>query len=196
MPIWEYSHNVGQSITGGFVYRGSLVPELVGKYVYADFVSGRIWTLEYSGTGNPVNQELFDTSLQIASFGKDADGELYICAFDGKIYHFVSTPTSIKKNNRPGIDGYNLEQNFPNPFNPETHIVYEIANRAQVKINILDLQGRLIHQLLNKTEAPGTYSVTWDGTNQKGIPQSSGIYFYQLFLDRKNIESRRMLLLR
>ena len=196
MPIWEYSHNVGQSITGGFVYRGILVPELVGKYVYADFVSGRIWTLEYSGTGNPVNQELFDTSLQIASFGKDADGELYICAFDGKIYHFVSTPTSIKKNNSLGMKSYNLEQNFPNPFNPETRIVYEITNHVQVKINILDLQGRLIRQLLNKTEAPGTYSVTWDGTNQKGIPQSSGIYFYQLFLDGKNIESRRMLLLR
>jgi len=94
------------------------------------------------------------------------------------------------------MKSYNLEQNFPNPFNPETRIVYEITNHVQVKINILDLQGRLIRRLVNKAEAPGTYSVTWDGTNQKGIPQSSGIYFYQLFLDGKNIESRRMLLLR
>jgi glucose/arabinose dehydrogenase len=196
MPIWEYNHNVGQSITGGYVYRGSLVSELVGKYVYADFVSGRIWTLEYSGSGSAVNQELFDTSLQIASFGKDPAGELYICAFDGKIYHFVSTTTSVKKNNNQGIKEYYLAQNYPNPFNPETHIAYKIVNRAQVKINIMDLQGRLIRRLVNQIEAPGIYNIVWDGTNQTGIPQSSGIYFYQLLLDGKNIDTKRMLLLR
>ncbi len=56
-PIWEYDHQVGKSITGGNVYRGSRVKELAGKYVYADYVSGKVWALDYdeakkSGEGN------------------------------------------------------------------------------------------------------------------------------------------------
>ena len=196
MPIWEYNHNVGQSVTGGYVYRGTLVPELFGKYVYADFVSGRIWTLEYSGPGNAINQELFDTSLQIASFGIDSSGELYFCAFDGKIYHFVTNTTGIKKNEINKIHEYFLAQNYPNPFNPETKISYQIKLKMQVKIDILDLQGKLIRNLVNQAQTAGTYTATWDGKNKNGFNQPSGIYFYQMFLDGKNSETKRMLLLR
>jgi len=89
MPIVEYGHDVGQSITGGFVYRGSNVPQLIGKYIYADFVSGRIWSLEYSGGEVIENAELFDTDLLISTFGTDANNELFFCAFDGKIYKFT-----------------------------------------------------------------------------------------------------------
>lgn len=90
LPIHEYSHDLGQSITGGFVYRGSAVPELQGWYVYADFVSGRIWRLQEEG-GEAVENELLDTtSLNISSFGVDADDELYFCAFDGQIYRFAA----------------------------------------------------------------------------------------------------------
>jgi len=89
LPIVEYGHDVGQSITGGFVYRGSDVPQLIGKYIYADFVSGRIWSLEYSGGEVIDNAELFDTDLLISTFGTDANNELFFCAFDGKIYQFA-----------------------------------------------------------------------------------------------------------
>ena len=90
LPLWDYSHDLGSAITGGFVYRGSNFPDLVGAYVYGDFISGRIWALEYDGTGDPVNTELIDTNLNIASFGVDEANELYICAFDDKIYKFYS----------------------------------------------------------------------------------------------------------
>ncbi|MBI4720969.1 MAG: PQQ-dependent sugar dehydrogenase [Chitinivibrionia bacterium] len=86
LPVWEYSHAVGSSITGGFVYRGPSLPSLAGSYVYGDFVSGRIWSLRYDGVNPPVNAQLLDTNLNIASFGVDGNNELYICAFDGKIY--------------------------------------------------------------------------------------------------------------
>lgn len=88
-PVAEYGHSQGASVTGGYVYRGANVAPLSGKYVYADFVSGRIWTLEYDGSG-AENSELFDTSLNISSFGVDRDGELYVLAFDGKIYGFAT----------------------------------------------------------------------------------------------------------
>lgn len=91
-PVAEYDHSQGASITGGYVYRGSNVPPLAGKYVYGDFVSGRIWTLDYDGANADVTQ-LFNTSLNISSFGVDRAGELYVLAFDGKIYGFTTVPS-------------------------------------------------------------------------------------------------------
>jgi glucose/arabinose dehydrogenase len=88
-PIWEYSHATGQSITGGYVYRGATVPTLEGKYVYADFVSGKIWALTYVPGGTSTNQLVVDTDLGISSFGVDHTNELYFTSFDGRIYRFV-----------------------------------------------------------------------------------------------------------
>ncbi len=93
-PVWEYSHPVmeGRSVTGGFVYRGSALPELVGAYVYADFQTGEIWALRYDGTRVTANTLLQDTDLSISSFGIDTAGELYFCALvDGRIYELVRT---------------------------------------------------------------------------------------------------------
>lgn len=89
LPVAEYQHSQGKSITGGFVYRGSLVPELTGMYIYADFLSGRVWGLTYDqGAGSPAL--LVNSGLSIASFGIDRSNELYALAFDGKIYRFDS----------------------------------------------------------------------------------------------------------
>jgi len=86
LPVYEYNHaNGDHSITGGFVYRGLKIPNLQGLYVFADFVSGRIWTLNASSFESKV---LFDTEINISSFGIDANKELYFCGFDGKIYTF------------------------------------------------------------------------------------------------------------
>lgn len=91
-PVWEYSHDQGSSVTGGFVYRGPTVAQLEGLYVYGDFVSGRIWTLDVTNKQSPVNTELFKLPFTISSFGVDQQQELYLCSFDDKIYKFsVST---------------------------------------------------------------------------------------------------------
>ena len=89
LPVAEYGRSLGVSVTGGFVYRGSDVPELEGKYVFADYATGRVWTLTESN-GSFERDQLFDTNLEIASFGVDANRELYACAFDGKIYRFAT----------------------------------------------------------------------------------------------------------
>ena len=91
-PIHEYFHHgESKSVTGGFVYRGQGVPELQGLYVYADYVDGTIWALEYDGTDQVQNTELIKTSLNISSFGVDEQHELYIAAFDGQLYRFTPT---------------------------------------------------------------------------------------------------------
>ncbi len=78
-PVWEYDHQVGKSITGGFVYRGRLLPALVGSYLYGDFVSGRLWALDLDeATGRATNREIPWNGLPIFGFGTDADGEAYV----------------------------------------------------------------------------------------------------------------------
>lgn len=78
-PTWEYDHRVGKSITGGFVYRGRSLPELFGKYVYADFISGKIWALEYDEQSEQAraNLRLVTGGLPVLSFGEDEEGEMY-----------------------------------------------------------------------------------------------------------------------
>ncbi|WP_339712026.1 PQQ-dependent sugar dehydrogenase [Cyclobacterium amurskyense] len=89
LPIWEYDRDEGDiSITGGFVYHGEAIEQLQGLYIYADYVSGRIWSLDFSDPENPVNTELFKADFPISSFGVDQNQEIYICGFDDKIYKF------------------------------------------------------------------------------------------------------------
>jgi glucose/arabinose dehydrogenase len=93
-PIWEYHHDVGKSITGGTVYRGAVLPELEGYYVYADYVSSRIWGLKYDESAKRViaNRPIGDPNKPVLSFGEDEKGELYflVVAPNGRgIYRFV-----------------------------------------------------------------------------------------------------------
>ncbi len=85
-PIAEYSHSEGRSVTGGFVYRGDLYPDLQGRYFYADYVNGKIWSL-YKTASNPdtwSTPELeLDAGFNVSAFGEDEDGELYVCDWNG-----------------------------------------------------------------------------------------------------------------
>ena len=82
-PVAEYDHSEGVSVTGGYVYRGSAIPGLVGAYVFGDFASGRIWGLLDDGQGGLERRLLVDTGLAIASFGQGADGEIYVIDYGG-----------------------------------------------------------------------------------------------------------------
>ena len=88
-PVHQYGRNLGISVTGGYVYRGSALPALVGSYLFADFGSGRIWRLVANGSGGFSAQELLDTSLSIASFGEGNDGELYVVDIAGGGLHKI-----------------------------------------------------------------------------------------------------------
>lgn len=93
LPVLVYSHQAtgGCSITGGYVYRGTDIPWLYGKYVFGDYCSGEIWSAEPGGTGEPWPMvSLLDSSALISSFGEDAHGELYITDLNGgKVYRLV-----------------------------------------------------------------------------------------------------------
>ncbi|KRE69990.1 PQQ-dependent sugar dehydrogenase [Paenibacillus sp. Soil750] len=88
-PLFTYGRDQGVSITGGYVYRGTKLPELYGWYVYADYGTGNIWALSQQSDGTIKNRTLLASGLNIASFGKDAAGELYLATQDGKIMKIV-----------------------------------------------------------------------------------------------------------
>ena len=90
LPIWNYTHDVGNAVIGGYVYHGSALPGLDGAYVYGDYGSGRIWALRSNGAA-VENVLLVDSSLNIASFGTDQNGELYFTAYDGKVYRLTAS---------------------------------------------------------------------------------------------------------
>jgi glucose/arabinose dehydrogenase len=88
-PVAEYDRSDGCSITGGYVYRGSDIPLLVGTYVYGDFCSGRIWGLRYDSVTVTGQALLVDSDLSITSFGQDLEGNLYVLSRNEGIYSIV-----------------------------------------------------------------------------------------------------------
>jgi glucose/arabinose dehydrogenase len=102
-PTYEYHHDQGQSITGGFVYRGTALGlSFRGRYFFADFQTGRVWSLQFTvnpSTGEAAAGDLIEhtsqlgaAAMDVASFGEDASGELYLVSyFAGAVYRIAST---------------------------------------------------------------------------------------------------------
>ncbi len=91
-PVAQYGRDAGQSITGGYVYRGDAITALIGRYVFADFISGRLWSIPANTAPTVVitaADSLAATGLSIASFGQDLDGELYIVDLGGTLHRLV-----------------------------------------------------------------------------------------------------------
>ena len=92
-PVHDYGRALGASVTGGYVYRGAALPALVGRYVFGDFVTGRVWRLVPNG-GGFTSEDLLDTAFSIAAFGQGNDGELYLVHHgsggpDGQLHKIV-----------------------------------------------------------------------------------------------------------
>lgn len=93
LPVHEYSHSDGCSVTGGYVYRGAKIPHLRGTYFFSDYCSGSVWSFRYDGSNKT---EFADRTAElvpdvgsinsVVSFGEDADGEVYICDLDGEVF--------------------------------------------------------------------------------------------------------------
>ena len=91
-PVWEYDRDKGCSVTGGFVYRGSAIPELVGSYLFGDYCTARLWGVQIS-SGRVVFRD-FGVAVPggaLASFAEDADGELYALSLDGPVSRVVAS---------------------------------------------------------------------------------------------------------
>jgi glucose/arabinose dehydrogenase len=88
-PLVEYSHSFGCSVTGGYVYRGSLFDDFVGHYVYGDYCSGNVWTIPAGGNSPTYHGA---KGVNISSFGEGENGEVYMTDLGGRLYWVVAPP--------------------------------------------------------------------------------------------------------
>jgi uncharacterized repeat protein (TIGR03806 family) len=89
LPITEYSHSIGRSITGGYVYHGSELPRLAGIYLYADYAFGNIWGVRYEDDQLLEEKEIAVCPEAVSSFGEDENGEVYVVGYSGHLYRFI-----------------------------------------------------------------------------------------------------------
>ena len=87
-------------------------------------------------------------------------------------------PISVTVNAQP--TEYSLDQNYPKPFNPETVIDFTLKESGKVSLKIYNLHGQLISTMVNEEKSAGSYSIIWNGTDEKGINVAAGIYLYAL----------------
>lgn len=162
-PVWEYGRDMGASITGGYVYHGTDVPELQGQYIYADFATGRVWGLVYSAEENRVtsNALLKDAGIAVSTFGVDEAQELYIGGFSGDIYKFEMT-TGVNESGAESRSGAQLRAIRPNPAQSQVVIPYHLTERTSVVLALYNELGEEITRLVDREQEPGNYEVEFD----------------------------------
>ncbi|MCH8568189.1 MAG: PQQ-dependent sugar dehydrogenase [Balneolales bacterium] len=190
LPVFEYNHNQGdRSITGGYVYRGSANPSLFGKYIYGDFISGRIWALDYDLENEEFisNTELINTPFNISSFGEDANGEIYVLSYgNGRIYRFV-----------PEVDEPEIPE-VPEITSPENgdlvtslHTVMwtpsELAESYRIQISSnSEFESPEIDEMVTEEEftsdmlPDGWYYVRVNAKNEAGVSDFSEVINYEV----------------
>ena len=89
-PIAEYSHSEGIAVIGGYVYRGGAIPALKGLYVFGDFGSGQVWTLQETQPGTWTRAPLLSADFNISAFGRAGNNELYVLDYNGNLYKLVA----------------------------------------------------------------------------------------------------------
>jgi coenzyme F420-reducing hydrogenase alpha subunit len=90
---------------------------------------------------------------------------------------------------------YKLYNNYPNPFNPQTTIKYDLQKSGKVVVEIFNLLGQKIKTLVNEDKVAGSYTASWNGTTEKGLTAASGIYFYRIKTENFS-STKKMILMR
>ena len=188
LPVHEYPLGGSPyrcSISGGYVHRGELAPELTGRYLYSDYCSNQVWSLSWTadqGLGTVIDHtgELDPTGEfeNVASIGQDGLGELYVVDLGGRrIYRIQGETSAVILPEAPAA----LEQNAPNPFNPRTTIGYAVRqDDTMVTLTVHDTAGHVVQTIVNGNRSAGRHLATWDGQLASGQPAPAGIYHYRL----------------
>ena len=114
----------------------------------------------------------------------------WVVGYNGTIMKTVTGGVFVQNISSEIPKEFSLYQNYPNPFNPFTVIRFQLSVAGNAALNIYDMLGRKVSTLVNEKLQPGTYEVTFDGSNL-----SSGIYFYQFKTDKFS-ETKKLILLK
>ncbi|MFC1570041.1 FlgD immunoglobulin-like domain containing protein, partial [bacterium] len=139
---------------------------------------------------DPENDGTLLTSLGVHEHWNGADNREYsrnLGIGEGIELSFVSFPTLINEHQDANqVQTFELQRNYPNPFNPSTVIQYHISKASHVRLIILDVSGKTVAQLVHEFQTPDTYQIEWDGTNHLGTRVPTGIYFARI--DHQNTQ--------
>ncbi|SVD43743.1 uncharacterized protein METZ01_LOCUS396597, partial [marine metagenome] len=104
-------------------------------------------------------------------------------------------PTAITEVAAETPDGFELGEAYPNPFNPETTIRFDLPSSADVDLSLYNLAGQQVATLASGLREAGSYNLVWDGRDDAGRDLASGMYFYRLIAGDR-VETRKLMLLR
>jgi len=113
------------------------------------------------------------------------------CVINGVVYGDTSFVERVRQISSEIPSSFSLFQDYPNPFNPDSKIKYQISKLSNVKLKVYDITGREVTTLVNQQQNAGTYELDFNGSDF-----SSGIYLYSLFVDGVLIETKKMVLLK
>lgn len=192
-PLW---------VNSGRLYESQVI---AGANDWYDGVTGP-WSQwkTYDYTGGVLGFWRTDSSITIHLFHLlDIDRDLLpnlvfaqLSLRDGdRLVDYEIQPTLGVETHATHPDQTTLRQNFPNPFNSNTKIEFELKEKRFVELTVYDVLGAKVKQLAFATVNAGTHSFSWDGGNEAGVAMASGIYFYSLKTDGVSLK-RKLILLR
>jgi hypothetical protein len=152
---------------------------------YSDDEIGRIFSIE-NETYRAISSAVIFSAIKN---GDSLNLKPYLISEYFNYLLGIQTTTSLREH-LAGI----LSQAYPNPFNNQVKISYELATEDQVQICIYDLNGKMVRQLINEEQQSGSHSVIWDGTGDSGLSVESGFYFYSLTLDKVSATGKVILI--
>lgn len=190
--VYDISDPANPQRVGEFGDPDAIVHNLfvIGNYAVTSYYTAGFRVFDVSDPVNPVLVDEFDTSLSSGATFDGAwgvypfapSGLIYISDIQNGLYLFELQDiiNSVTDSDGPQPQSFALFENYPNPFNPETRISYQLQDRAQIRLNIYNALGQKIRSLVNEEKAAGLYQITWDGRNESGTQVPSGAYFYSL----------------
>ena len=169
-PVYEYAHpaapDAARSVTGGVVYRGARNPDLVGAYLFADYLVGDVWALSGSPvSGSPLaRRTVARAGFAVIGFGEDAAGEVYVLMQDGRVLRFVAPPSTSGEAVTPA-ETPALRVSGPNPFASRTTVEVAAAEPGAVRVTLHDVLGRTLGVVFDGPVAAGERrTISVDGT--------------------------------
>ncbi|UCD64185.1 MAG: T9SS type A sorting domain-containing protein [Candidatus Zixiibacteriota bacterium] len=198
--VWTYQYMNGLDAAMG----GVPLPDGTTYMVSGDPVAGEGWLdigLEdrrMLGTSGPFDMAPGDSQYVLVKMtvAQGTDRLNSITKLRAILNELFELTVPGPRQHRSGeTDQLTVIQNHPNPFNPSTTISYSLPARAEVTVDIFNILGRKVKNLVSETQPAGVHSVVWDGTDQGGHAVSTGVYFYRIKAGEE-VQKKKMLLLK
>ena len=190
-------HGVTDAPAVDIYANGILLVENLGYNEYKGYVQVPVgdYTIDVTAAGS--NQSVASFAAPLAGFGggtgivfasgflasqSDSSFSLILATPSGYSVSLPATTTALSTiaDNVVSPSVFRLKQNYPNPFNPSTLIDFEVFESSNVSLNVYDLSGRLVKNLLSGNLNSGVYTIEWNGKNNNGISAAAGVYFYSI----------------